>query len=438
MKKLFYLLLCLPLAFAACEPVEEPTPEPQPEVKDPVLTLTSNATLNFAAEGGEGVITYTLEDAVEGTTLSATCDAAWVTNVVAAENVTFTVAANTTEAERDAKVVVTYGKASFEVAVKQAGLEPEPTPEPGVEFVADMIVGEYYSNNYSDSYNYCLYLTNYGFSSSGNPYAGGIYYAVDLYGLEPTIDSEGYLTVPAGTYSYDPTGSLAEWTVGTEYSGYFAVNAEGTGYDAQAYYDDVTVVVTESSITVTAVVAGENHTAVYNAAPKFFVGKPVEGGEFAANCLDGFYYGTQYSATYNFEIILSDLGLEDGYAVAGGKYYQLDCYTDVEPTIDAEGYMTIPVGKYSFDADDSAAAWTIGNYYSAYFAINAEGTAYEAQAIFDDATLTVTETGAVLEAVIEGTDHVVVFNAAPKFLVEATRAPQAKVAKFNMSKRAIK
>ena len=98
MKKLFYLLLALPLVMVACDPDNpEPTPEPEPkpEVKDPVLTLTSAATLDFTAEGGNGTITYTLENAVEGTELEATCEAEWVSNVAVAENVTFVVAANT-------------------------------------------------------------------------------------------------------------------------------------------------------------------------------------------------------------------------------------------------------------------------------------------------------------------------------------------------------
>ena len=55
-KNLFYLLLALPLAFASCE--ETPNEVEKPVEKCPVLTLTSDATLSFGAEGGE-TITHT-------------------------------------------------------------------------------------------------------------------------------------------------------------------------------------------------------------------------------------------------------------------------------------------------------------------------------------------------------------------------------------------
>ena len=126
LKNLFYMLLALPLVFAACEPTEEPTPE----VKEPKLTLTSFDEINFEAIGGQGEIKYTLENAVEGVELTATCEAAWVADVTVGETVTFTVAANEETEGRETKVTVAYGDLSFEVAVKQAGKAEAPkTPE---------------------------------------------------------------------------------------------------------------------------------------------------------------------------------------------------------------------------------------------------------------------------------------------------------------------
>ena len=126
LKNLFYFVLALPLVFAACEPTEEPTPE----VKEPKLTLTSFDEINFEAEGGQGTITYTLENAVEGVELTATCEAEWVADVTVAESVTFTVTANEESEGRETKVTVAYGELSFEVAVKQAGKAEAPkTPE---------------------------------------------------------------------------------------------------------------------------------------------------------------------------------------------------------------------------------------------------------------------------------------------------------------------
>ena len=144
LKNLFYLLLAMPLAFAACnEPVDEPVnPQPGDETKTK-LTLTSDATMDFAAIGGEGVITYTLENAVEGTNLEATCEADWVLNLTADETVTFAVAENEATEARETKVKVAYGELSFEVAVKQAGNQEAPkTPEFNLVSEATMEFGQ--------------------------------------------------------------------------------------------------------------------------------------------------------------------------------------------------------------------------------------------------------------------------------------------------------
>ena len=434
MKKLFYLLLAMPLAFAACEPVEV-----QPEVKDPVLSRTSDATLFFTHEGGEGVITYTLENAVEGTSLSVTCDAQWVTNLTAGETVTFEVAANTTEAVRETKVVVAYGKASFEVAVKQEG-KPNEAPEPveGVEREAEMLVGEYYANEYTDSFNFYFCLTNYGLSEDGYPYAGGFYYFLDLYAVEPTVDAEGYVTIPAGTYTFELNPSYAEWTIANnEYSMYMAVNEAADGYTGYGGYDSATLVVTASGMTLTAVVNGQTHTVTYAGAPSLYLGAPIEDDEVVATSLEGYYYGTEYSSTYNMGIYLSDLGYdEEGYAMAGGKYYELDIYTDLEPAI-VDGYVVIPNGTYTFDATDSTAAWTIGNEYSNYFVVNSAGTAYEAEAKYDDAELVVTDEGMTLTATIQGSEHIVTYAGAPKFYLVETRAASKKASHVKVEKKAM-
>lgn len=64
MKKLFGIFAICALAFAACEEEKvEPNPEPQPEPKpepdkEVVFELTSQATMEFGAEGGTGEITF--------------------------------------------------------------------------------------------------------------------------------------------------------------------------------------------------------------------------------------------------------------------------------------------------------------------------------------------------------------------------------------------
>ena len=139
LRNLFYLLLALPLAFAACsDDTTDPAPKPdEPTVKDPVLTLTSAASVEVAAEGETIEITYTLENKKEGVELEATCEAEWV-EVVAGDKVSVTVAANEGEA-RETKVVVKYDTQSFEVALKQVakGEEPVKPAEPKLTLTSE-------------------------------------------------------------------------------------------------------------------------------------------------------------------------------------------------------------------------------------------------------------------------------------------------------------
>ena len=87
----------------------------------PVLTLTSDSLVEFKADGGNGVIEYTIENTVEGIELTADCEAEWVTDLAVGETITFAVAQNQTIETRQTKVVVAYGALSFEVTVKQTG-----------------------------------------------------------------------------------------------------------------------------------------------------------------------------------------------------------------------------------------------------------------------------------------------------------------------------
>ncbi|MBO5831740.1 MAG: BACON domain-containing protein [Alistipes sp.] len=128
MKKLFFLLFALPL-FAACtETGNEPEPQPQPEPeKKAQLILTSNEVMNFNAEGGQGLIDYTLVNAKEGVEFASECEADWISDFVFGEDITFVVAENEGEA-REAQIVITYAEASMEVTVKQAAKTEEPEP----------------------------------------------------------------------------------------------------------------------------------------------------------------------------------------------------------------------------------------------------------------------------------------------------------------------
>ncbi|MBR5864866.1 MAG: BACON domain-containing protein, partial [Alistipes sp.] len=222
LNKLFLLLLALPLAFVACEP-NEPIETPT----DPaVLTLTSENSLQFTPEGGNGTITYTLENAVAGTELTATTTAEWITDITVGETITFVVAANESTQKRNDRILVTYGTENFNVFVKQEGVEPV------VNFEAQNFLGVYYGTEYSPNYNMAIYLSDLGFTEQGYVLAGGTYYTLDLFmDNEPAIDAEGFMTVPAGTYTFDGTDSYGDMTIGYAYSSYFKINSDASAYE---------------------------------------------------------------------------------------------------------------------------------------------------------------------------------------------------------------
>ena len=134
MKKLFYLLLALPLFVACTENNEEPKPEPQPE-KKAQLILTSDEVMNFKAEGGQGLIDYTLVNPQEGVEFAAQCEAQWISDFVFGEDITFVVAANEGE-DRETKITITYAEASMEVTIKQAKKAEEPAA-PAIVITSD-------------------------------------------------------------------------------------------------------------------------------------------------------------------------------------------------------------------------------------------------------------------------------------------------------------
>ena len=219
-KNLLFLLLALPLAFAAC------TETPDEVKKEAQLTLTSADTLEFKAEGGTAEIGYALVNPVEGTELTATCEAAWV-QVVAGDKVRVTVEANNGEA-RQSKITVAYGNLSFDVAVKQEA-------KPAKEYLYDveMAYAERYDlTEYDVPENY--YLIAF-YSADGNMLLGAV-----------IVGAEGESILSADTYTAANGGLLMEGFelyIG-ETEEYFFEGGDGTivvGGDLYGYTFDIDI-----------------------------------------------------------------------------------------------------------------------------------------------------------------------------------------------------
>lgn len=117
MKK-FAALAVVVMAFVACQPDTPETP------KEYTLEVTSATTMEFSAEGGEGLIEWTLNEVTRNNPHPAPtiqCEAEWIT-LYAEDMGAFAVAANEGEA-REAIIKVAYAEQVIEVKVKQAGAQ---------------------------------------------------------------------------------------------------------------------------------------------------------------------------------------------------------------------------------------------------------------------------------------------------------------------------
>ena len=321
-KHLLYLLLALPLAFVACENTEEPKPQVE---KEAVLTLTSDAVMNFDAAGGEGVITYTAKmmevtrEAAEPK-VEATCEADWVTDLTVADNITFTVAANEAEA-RETKVVVTYSDKSFEVAVTQAAKGEDPKPE----YAMDVKLAA--AQRYASS--------EFGLSDSHFALA----FADDAENIELfllLVGAEGETVLAAGDYSSNTDSLLAEecemfiWEPAAGYT--FTEGIASVAVDGDTYTFDIELADEDALLyhftyegTVLDMVPAEKP------APETFV--PVKVEAYRADTWD----------LGNFEL---DLYIDEN------NYHSLDMQDLVAPN---DKYLT--AGHYSME-DGSVTSWS--------------------------------------------------------------------------------
>ncbi|MBO5856257.1 MAG: BACON domain-containing protein [Alistipes sp.] len=412
MKKLFYLLLCLPLAFAACT---EPD-TPGVENKEYDLKVTSETILNFEAEGGKGVIAYTLEEKtrfspVGQPVVEAFCEATWVSELTVAENITFQVAANEADA-RETKIVVTYGEQQVEVAVKQEAKAEEPVND--VVFEAQVLTGEYYGDYYTpNAGNYYIFFSDYGFDEEGSILTNSIYYQLDLYGeLYEGEAVNGCIPLPAGTYTLDADDTMAVGTIGYSYSCYMKTNS--SEIEVEVYFDEAVLVVEEDgSCTLTAVVEGVKHIVTFNGESSIADRREVNTGgdnvEMEAGYAYATYYGDQYSpgVADNFYFFLSDKGFDaDGWELPNATYYRFDLFSDI---VNPEDGLAIPYGTYTID-NGSSEPFTIGAQYSAYYIMDAEGWDYAVSSGITSGTVTISEDGVVADLMIAGAHHVVTFS----------------------------
>ena len=235
------------------QPGEEPVP---------TITITTEDPLTLAADGGSYTIEYEITDPTEDGSISADAgDAGWITDINCDTEgvITFSVAANDTDGERQATITVTYTYNGTETVSESidAVQEANEPPVQGYDYEYEMI--------YINIINYGGTPCNYYITMSdteGDAY-GTARYVLDIYANSDTS------MPPAGTYTMTANGG-EDMTASSGYSstriedesGNVIVNcklAEGT----------ITITYEGDTMIMDAVltdVEGNTHHVTYNAA----------------------------------------------------------------------------------------------------------------------------------------------------------------------------
>ncbi len=148
--------------------IAKPSTDPQ---------IVANGEVELAYDAASGEIAYTINNPVDGTSLSARTEAEWISNVrVATDKVTFTTTANE-GAERTATVTLTYGTLTKDVTVIQAanpnapGSENNPytvaqaieaTPTSAEVYIKGIVSSFYNTSIVGDGTNYRYYISDDG------------------------------------------------------------------------------------------------------------------------------------------------------------------------------------------------------------------------------------------------------------------------------------
>ena len=275
----------------------------------PVLEITSTPE-PFAFEGGEGVLAYVLENAVEGVELQATADVDWITINSAADGVVaFTVAKNETSSQRGGNITLTYGEVSATAKVEQLFEGYDPSVTYGV-FTITEVRANAISN---DTWNLILF--------EKDPILGEMYTRITV--KLPKANAQ-YIT--EGTYSVAEGTIIPNNSADTGSGSYYRYNGNGLAiYDAE-----LTISIDKENETAkfngVFKVAGGEYTFNWDGAVNGFVYQDLDAGItdwdyfYIYSHWDDTKYVVAYSGTIRFDWYLKKLGGKKADPVAAGTY----------------------------------------------------------------------------------------------------------------------
>lgn len=187
------------------------------------------------ADGGDYEVKYSVENPVEGATVSASADEAdWISGIdCSTENVVkFTVAKNSKKDARNAKLTIKYtytdGEKTADVTVSQEG--DENGSDYDVDLAAKVFDGTYLGAKFSSqAANYWTILSDNGYTEDGVVKNDSRYFRFDIFSTFPE-DKEN-IFVPEGTYTLDMSSEHKSGTFTYTFSRYIYSDNEGGVYE---------------------------------------------------------------------------------------------------------------------------------------------------------------------------------------------------------------
>ena len=231
------LTLCAFIA-TACEIPEnnnsnqtEQTEQPD-QTATPEIIITSNDKISVGSGNAQGIITYSIENAVEELSIVATSDVEWIhsLNYANSGKIDFAIKANDLYESRVGTITLTYGEATAIVTITQAGMvRPEE-----IAITAPYLLGHYFGDYANDAYNYYIVLSESNYDANNSFYAGGWKFFLDIYSTVYPTDYSN-IRIPNGVYTFNPNNDGKAGTFLESYSLYKEYNASGYEVNERQY-----------------------------------------------------------------------------------------------------------------------------------------------------------------------------------------------------------
>ena len=268
MKKFYFsilgILACCTALFS-CTSEEKPEPPTPDDGKDttvvtenPAIKITTQGSMEIAAEGGDYSIGYTITDPAENGQLSAACPADWITGIDYGSEgtVAFSASANETGEERSATITISYtygddGKIEDSIDLVQQAKEEPPVAEDGtIGNDIDFTVLNTYSDSVDGDDNIMrisINLTDMEMSEDRTTTPPGTMLNIEAY---TPLDKNG--RIASGIYGISSSAGNnltlvpGEMTGEKQPAGTYAIYYDETGTPAYGIIESGTMTVTEN------------------------------------------------------------------------------------------------------------------------------------------------------------------------------------------------